>query len=92
VPVVAIFSVGATQDVREQVGIGAILGAPLMLSTLVLFLLAAFAVYRRGWRVSFIRSAAVCGAILTGSRSASAWRRSRSSCRKLSTNAYRDRF
>src|SRR2546427_580908 len=53
VPVVAILSGAATQEVREQVGIGAILGAPLMLSTLVLFLLAAFAMYRRGWHGEF---------------------------------------
>src|SRR6266566_2376192 len=53
VPLVALFSGAATQDVREQVGIGAILGAPLMLSTLVMFLLAGFAVYRRGWRGEF---------------------------------------
>ncbi|MFL6650836.1 MAG: sodium:calcium antiporter, partial [Sulfurifustaceae bacterium] len=33
VPVVAILSTAATQEVREEVGVGAILGAPLMLST-----------------------------------------------------------
>src|SRR3990172_5467306 len=49
VPIVAIFSTGATQTVREEVGVGAILGAPLMLSTLTLFLMAAFAAHKRGW-------------------------------------------
>jgi len=49
VPVVAILSTAATQTVREEVGVGAILGAPLMLSTLSLFLMAAFAAHKRGW-------------------------------------------
>lgn len=50
VPVVAILSTAATQEVREEVGVGAILGAPMMLSTLTLFLMAIFAAQRRGWR------------------------------------------
>ncbi len=50
VPVIAIFSVVGTQQVREEVGVGAILGAPLMLSTLSLFLMAVFAAHKRGWR------------------------------------------
>src|SRR3989344_5369459 len=49
VPVVAILSTAGTQQVREEVGVGAILGAPLMLSTLALFLMAAFAAHKRGW-------------------------------------------
>lgn len=49
VPVVAILSTAGTQAVREEVGVGAILGAPLMLSTLSLFLMAVFAAHRRGW-------------------------------------------
>ena len=49
VPVVAILSTAGTQQVREEVGVGAILGAPLMLSTLTLFLMAAFAAHKRGW-------------------------------------------
>jgi cation:H+ antiporter len=49
VPVVAIFSVGSNQAIREEVGVGAILGAPLMLSTLSLFLMGVFAAQRRGW-------------------------------------------
>jgi cation:H+ antiporter len=49
VPVVAILSTASTQQVREEVGVGAILGAPLMLSTLTLFLMALFAIHKRGW-------------------------------------------
>ncbi len=53
VPVVAIFSSAGTQAVREEVGVGAILGAPLMLSTLAFFLMAAFAAQQRGWAGTF---------------------------------------
>lgn len=53
VPIVAIFSTASTQAVREEVGVGAILGAPLMLSTLTMFLMAAFAVHKRGWKDDF---------------------------------------
>ena len=53
VPIVAILSTASTQEVREEVGVGAILGAPLMLSTLTLFLMAVFAVHKRGWQDSF---------------------------------------
>jgi cation:H+ antiporter len=49
VPIVAILSTASSQAVREEVGVGAILGAPLMLSTLTLFLMAAFAAAKRGW-------------------------------------------
>jgi cation:H+ antiporter len=49
VPVVAILSTASTQQVRAEVGVGAILGAPLMLSTLTLFLMAVFAIQKRGW-------------------------------------------
>lgn len=49
VPVVAILSTGSSQAIREEVGVGAILGAPLMLSTLSLFLMGVFAAQRRGW-------------------------------------------
>jgi cation:H+ antiporter len=48
VPIVAIFSVGASQEIREEVGVGAILGAPLMLSTLSIFLMGVFAAAKRG--------------------------------------------
>ncbi|OGI48436.1 MAG: sodium:proton exchanger [Candidatus Muproteobacteria bacterium RBG_16_65_34] len=53
VPIVAVLSSAATQQVREEVGVGAILGAPLMLSTLTLFLMAAFAAHKRGWSGHF---------------------------------------
>lgn len=49
VPIVAIFSSASTQAVREEVGVGAILGAPLMLSTIALFLMGIFAAHKRGW-------------------------------------------
>ncbi|MCE5394584.1 MAG: sodium:calcium antiporter [Acidithiobacillus sp.] len=52
VPLVAIFTASgmAEAKVGEEVGVGAILGAPLMLSTLTLFLLAFFAARGRGWQ------------------------------------------
>lgn len=53
VPIVAILSTASTQAVREEVGVGAILGAPLMLSTLTMFLMAAFAIHKRGWKDDF---------------------------------------
>ncbi len=53
VPVVAILSTASTQQVREEVGVGAILGAPLMLSTLTLFMMAVFAIHKRGWSDKF---------------------------------------
>jgi cation:H+ antiporter len=53
VPIVAILSAASTQAVREEVSVGAILGAPLMLSTLTLFLMAVFAVHKRGWQDQF---------------------------------------
>jgi cation:H+ antiporter len=53
VPIVAILSAASTQEVREEVSVGAILGAPLMLSTLTLFLMAVFAIHKRGWQDHF---------------------------------------
>ena len=54
VPVVAVFSVSADQvQLGEEVGVGAILGAPMMLSTLTLFLIAVFAARGRGWKGEF---------------------------------------
>jgi cation:H+ antiporter len=50
VPIVAILGVTATQEIREDVAIGAILGAPLMLSTVALFLMGLFASRKRGWK------------------------------------------
>jgi cation:H+ antiporter len=54
VPVVAVLSVSADKaHLGEEVGVGAILGAPMMLSTLTLFLMAAFAAHKRGWGGEF---------------------------------------
>ncbi|MEK8090050.1 sodium:calcium antiporter [Thermithiobacillus plumbiphilus] len=54
VPIIAVLG-GAASDPRvgEEVGVGAILGAPMMLSTLSLFLMAYFAARKRGWNGSF---------------------------------------
>lgn len=54
VPVVAILSSSAASaHIGEEVGVGAIIGAPMMLSTLTLFLMAVFAAHQRGWRGEF---------------------------------------
>lgn len=53
VPVVAVLSTAAARQVREEVGIGAILGAPLMLATVAMFLIGLFASMRRGWGGEF---------------------------------------
>ncbi len=52
VPIVAIFAAasGKPAHLGEEVGVGAILGAPMMLSTLTLFLMAIFILPKRGWR------------------------------------------
>ncbi|MBI5612711.1 MAG: sodium:calcium antiporter [Gammaproteobacteria bacterium] len=52
VPVVAIFS-ASSGDIGHEVGVGAILGAPMMLATVAFFLMAAFAAPKRGWGGSF---------------------------------------
>lgn len=49
VPVVAVVAGNVGSHVGEEVGVGAILGAPMMLSTLTLFLMAVFAGSARGW-------------------------------------------
>ncbi len=49
VPIFAILSTAGSMEVRHEVGIGAILGAPLMLSTLAFILMAGFAAQKRGW-------------------------------------------
>ena len=49
VPVVAVLGSTASLETRHEVGVGAILGAPLMLSTLTLFLMGMFAAHSRGW-------------------------------------------
>ncbi len=53
VPVVAVVASVGNPQVGEEVGVGAILGAPMMLSTLTLFLVAAFAAHKRGWNGEF---------------------------------------
>ncbi len=53
VPVIAILSSAGTETVREEVGVGAILGAPLMLSTIAFFLMGVFAAHKRGWGGEF---------------------------------------
>ncbi|MDA0737577.1 MAG: sodium:calcium antiporter [Nitrospirae bacterium] len=54
VPIVAVLASSASLETRHEVGVGAILGAPLMLSTLTLFLMGMFAAHSRGWN-SFFR-------------------------------------
>ena len=54
VPIVAVLSVSTDkQQLGHEVGVGAILGAPMMLSTLTLFLMAVFAAHKRGWGGEF---------------------------------------
>jgi len=54
VPVVAVLAGNSeTAHIGEEVGVGAILGAPMMLSTLTLFLMAVFAAHKRGWAGEF---------------------------------------
>lgn len=49
IPIIAVFFGGADTDVREGVGVGAILGSPLMLVTLAMALVALFTGFKRGW-------------------------------------------
>ncbi|MGA9856171.1 MAG: sodium:calcium antiporter [Gammaproteobacteria bacterium] len=51
VPIVAVFFGGANLNLRGHIGIGAILGAPLMLASIAMALLALFAGMKRGWHV-----------------------------------------
>lgn len=53
VPIVAVLASAHNPQLGQEVGVGAILGAPLMLSTLTLFLVAVFAARSRGWRGEF---------------------------------------
>ena len=49
VPIIAVFFGGSTSEVRQGIGVGAILGSPLMLITLAMALVALFTGFRRGW-------------------------------------------
>lgn len=53
VPIVAVLSTPDNPRLGEEVGVGAILGAPMMLSTLTLVLMAYFASRKRGWKGEF---------------------------------------
>ena len=53
VPLLAIFAGTDDQHLNEEIGVGAILGAPLMLSTLTLFLMASVSLRRRGLQGHF---------------------------------------
>ena len=53
VPLLAIFAGGTSAQVNEEIGVGAILGAPLMLSTLSLFLMALSVLGARGFNGRF---------------------------------------
>lgn len=49
VPIVAVFFGGESTVTRGHIGVGAILGAPLMLVSVAMTLLALFAAFKRGW-------------------------------------------
>ena len=49
VPLVAVLAGGANAHVNSEIGVGAILGAPLMLSTLSVCIMALSVLRRRGW-------------------------------------------
>ena len=53
VPLIALFAGTADQRVNEEIGVGAILGAPIMLATIAMFLLSAFSLGARGGRARF---------------------------------------
>ena len=53
VPIIAILGSTGSEAVRHEVGLGAIIGAPLLLSTLAFFLMAFFAAQQRGWNGTF---------------------------------------
>jgi cation:H+ antiporter len=50
VPLFAILLSSGPESLRHEIGVGAILGAPLMLATLAFFLLGVFAARKRGWQ------------------------------------------
>lgn len=53
VPIVTILAGGATEAINQEVGLGAILGAPFMLATLSIALMGIFAGYKHGWNIKF---------------------------------------
>ena len=53
VPLLAIFSTTGNATVNEEIGVGAILGAPLMLSTLTFFLMSLAVLKKRGMQGHF---------------------------------------
>ncbi|HKJ70871.1 MAG TPA: sodium:calcium antiporter [Gammaproteobacteria bacterium] len=61
VPLIALFAGTADQQVNEEIGVGAILGAPVMLATLAMFLLTAFSAGRRGLGSRFTPEASGLG-------------------------------
>jgi cation:H+ antiporter len=52
VPIIAVFFGGASIQVREHIGVGAILGSPLMLASLAILLIGLASGTRRGWHTS----------------------------------------
>ncbi|MDX8395936.1 MAG: sodium:calcium antiporter [Mariprofundaceae bacterium] len=54
IPIVAIVAGGAAEVVNHQIGLGAILGAPFMLGTLSIGLVAVAAGLKRGWHVTLV--------------------------------------
>lgn len=54
VPLLAIFSTTGNAAINQEIGVGAILGAPLMLSTLTLFLMSVVVLKKRGFQGHFM--------------------------------------
>jgi cation:H+ antiporter len=52
VPIIAVFFGSASVEVRENIGVGAILGSPLMLASLAMLLIGLAAGTQRGWNTS----------------------------------------
>jgi len=50
VPLIAVLGSGGKAQVNQEIGVGAILGAPLMLATLSTFLMSLAVIRSRGWR------------------------------------------
>jgi cation:H+ antiporter len=52
IPIIAIVSGSSDKTINEEISVGSILGAPLMLSTLAIFILGVVAIKRRGFKGS----------------------------------------